>query len=65
MSDSLSERVTVLEERLMHQEQVIATLDGVVREFTERVAKLQQTVADLRKSGEAALEARSDAPPHY
>lgn len=60
------DRITELEVRIMHQDEEIAALDKVVREFAERVIELERLVDELKSSSTALPIGRPDEPPpHY
>lgn len=66
--NELAERVTELEVKLAYQDRIIADLDGVVREFAERVERLERTVKSLRETAENSADpvgAADEKPPHY
>jgi uncharacterized coiled-coil protein SlyX len=64
---ALEDRVTELEVRIAYQDQVIAALDEVVREFAARVEQLEKLARDQRVDDAAAelVERPDDPPPHY
>lgn len=64
---ALSARVTELEVKLAFQDRTIEELDGVVREYTEKIEQLtrqlevvRSTLSDMRETGPA-----NEKPPHY
>jgi uncharacterized coiled-coil protein SlyX len=60
-----AERVA-LEERVAHQERLLAVLDEVVREFAARVEVLERQVGELRRAGdEQPVGPANEVPPHY
>ena len=63
----VDERVTELEVRIAYQDDVIAALNDVVREFADRVTRLERDLAELRKSQGAAapIGPPDEPPPHY
>ncbi len=64
----LHERILVLEERVAHQERLLADLDDVLRAFTTRVQTVERELARLRESivqGHPTQEGPDDPPPHY
>ena len=64
---SLEDRLTDLEIRYAYQGKVIATLDEVVREFTERVERLEKQLAALGSgaSDGGPVGPVDEPPPHY
>jgi uncharacterized coiled-coil protein SlyX len=63
-------RVMELEIRSAFQDQKIEALDEVVREFADRVRRLERELGELRAqvlstSEERALGPADDRPPHY
>ncbi|HTE52624.1 MAG TPA: SlyX family protein [Kofleriaceae bacterium] len=65
---SAEDRLVELEVRIAYQDDVIAALNDVVREFTERVARLERELAELRKSQTGVappIGPPDDPPPHY
>jgi SlyX protein len=63
---SADDRVTDLEVRIAYQDDVIASLDQVVREFADRVVHLERELAELRRSSTGApLGPPDEPPPHY
>jgi SlyX protein len=61
------ERIIDLEVRIAHQDRTIAALDEVVREFADRVERLEALVSGLREAldeGKGRGPAH-DPPPHY
>lgn len=60
------ERMRTLEERAAYQEQRIASLDDVVREFADRVQSLERELATIREAITTGSEIiNGDKPPHY
>ncbi len=61
------ERLTELEVRIAYQDDVIAALNDVVRDFADRVTRLERDLAELRKSqgGPAPIGPPDEPPPHY
>ncbi len=77
MSDVTSERLTALEEKLMHLESQVTTLDELVLELNRENAGLRSEVRALRqgqqrisqalKDGEteAPRDLEEERPPHW
>ncbi len=60
------QRITELEVRITHQDETISELDQVVREFAERVLRLERALEELKNAGGAGPIGRPDEPPpHY
>lgn len=61
------ERIVELEIRSAQQDDVIAALDEVVREFARRVETLERKLAELGDRGDGRLQVGQgdDPPPHY
>lgn len=64
---ALLARITELEVKVAFQDRTIEDLDGVVREFTEKIEELtrqlesvRSTLAQMRETGPA-----NEKPPHY
>lgn len=64
---SLESQIIDLEIRIAHQDKLIASLDDVVREVSERVESLQRQVAEIRQgaAGQPNVGPGNDPPPHY
>ncbi len=64
---SVDERVTNLEIRLAYQDEVIAALDEVVRDFAARVERLerQQREREALAKVEEPIGPPDEPPPHY
>lgn len=65
--DRTDERIIDLEVRIAHQDRTIAALDEVVREFADRVERLEGLVSRLREALETSKGSgpAHDPPPHY
>ena len=64
----MDERIVELEIRVAYQDKIIAELDAVVREFSDRTLKLERELAELRATVQAAapdVPPHDDEPPHY
>jgi uncharacterized coiled-coil protein SlyX len=59
------DRFLQLEERIAHQDRVIADLDAVVREFALRVERLERALGELREGGAPEFGPADEKPPHY
>ncbi len=60
------QRIVDLEARAAYQDKLIEELDGVVREFSTRVERLETLVKDLKESLDAPPSGPAhDPPPHY
>lgn len=63
---SQSERIHDLEERLAHQDKLLAELDDVVRVFSNRVERLERHITELQDSvGSQEIGPADEKPPHY
>jgi uncharacterized coiled-coil protein SlyX len=59
-------RILVLEEKVAHQEHLLADLDDVLRIFTRRVEKLEAELRSLRSQmSNAGDDVPNEKPPHY
>ena len=67
MEERARERIMELEIRIAYQDRLLATLDGVVREFAGRVEALEQEMRALRLALGSGQETGSadEPPPHY
>jgi uncharacterized coiled-coil protein SlyX len=64
----LTERIEDQEVRLAFQDRLIRDLDALVREFGDRLDKLQREVEQLKqgiRSPETPLGPANEPPPHY
>ena len=60
------ERLTALEERLMHQERLLEELNEIVTTQQGTIDKLQREIARLRDQlAEGPGEDVDEPPPHY
>lgn len=61
------DRIRDLEVRIAYQDRVIAALDEVVREFAERVARVERELLEMRKAAAEVdlVGPADDPPPHY
>ena len=63
---SQESRIVDLEVRVAYQDKLIAELDEVVREFSNRVERLESLVKDIQESANALpIGPPNDPPPHY
>lgn len=63
---SLEKRIVDLEVRAAFQEKLIAQLDEVLREFADRVERLEAQLVELKQSVDAPEVGPADErPPHY
>jgi uncharacterized coiled-coil protein SlyX len=60
----LAERVTELEVKYAYSESRVHALDEVVREFAERVERLEKQLAAMA-GGPAPAAGTDERPPHY
>jgi uncharacterized coiled-coil protein SlyX len=58
------DRLTELEIRVAYQDQVIAALDEVVRDFAARVVELERRLRE-REAAETPVGPQNEPPPHY
>lgn len=60
------ERLTALEERLMHQERLLEELNDIVTTQQSTIEKLQREIARLKDQlAEGPTEDVDEPPPHY
>jgi SlyX protein len=61
------DRILELEVRIAYQDDVIAALNDVVREFAERVTRIERELAGLRRVPIDAepIGPADEPPPHY
>lgn len=68
MSDpaqELNHRLTELEIRSMHQEDLLQQLSDVIREQQDRIDVLRRSLDALRSQVNASVEDDDSPPPHY
>jgi uncharacterized coiled-coil protein SlyX len=65
--ERLERRIVELEVRIAYQQETIGSLDEVVREFTGRLARLEEEITRLRDTVADGTEIGpgNDPPPHY
>lgn len=65
--DSDTERWLDLEVKLAYQERLIHELDTLVREFAERLARVERELAEVKEAVPAPLPLGplNERPPHY
>jgi SlyX protein len=61
----LEHRLTELEIRSMHQEDLLQQLSDVVREQQDRIDALNRSLDALRSQVNASVEDDDSPPPHY
>lgn len=63
---SLENRIIDLETRVAYQDKLIAELDGVIREFADRVEILERQVKEAEANSTSAGDnPANERPPHY
>jgi len=64
---SAERKIIDLEIRIAHQDKLLAALDDVVRECSDRVRALEKQVVALREAGTSQpnVGPAHDPPPHY
>ncbi|MFT5432891.1 MAG: putative coiled-coil protein SlyX [Myxococcota bacterium] len=62
---SIESRMIDLETRVAYQDQLIAQLDEVIREFAGRVEALERKAKEKDASTDADIGPANDPPPHY
>ncbi len=63
---SLDERIVELEARAAYQDELVAQLDEVLREFAARVETLEWQVRELKAAASSGpVGPADDPPPHY
>jgi SlyX protein len=69
--EELHARINELEMKSAYQEDLLSTLDGVVREFAARTETAERKLRELEaqvkqaESGGTEVGPQSDKPPHY
>lgn len=66
--DTLAQRIEDQEVRLAFQDRLIRELDALVREFGDRLDKLQRELDQLKqsiRSPETPMGPANEPPPHY
>ena len=65
-SSALLQRMSDLESRVAYQDKLLGDLDDVVRQFSNRVERLQRHITELQDSvGSQEIGPGDDKPPHY
>ena len=64
---SVERKIIDLEIRIAHQDKLLAALDDVVREYSDRVLVLERQVVSMREAGtgQPGVGPANDPPPHY
>lgn len=61
----LEDKIIDLEIRIAYQDKLIESLDDVVREFSQRVERLERQVVALREGASSQVGPANEPPPHY